>query len=258
MATKILVRFDDICPTMDYKQFQRATNLLDQYGVKPLIGVIPDCKDPDLMIEGVHEDFWEFIKELQSKGYTVAMHGVNHVFDSNARGIVTKRIGSEFAGLPFDVQVEKIKKGKEILKSHGIETDIFFAPAHSYDENTLKALSVNGFKYMSDGKSSKPYIWHGIKCVPCRAAGCPRIRNASHYTAVFHAHEWTRADKMMDYVSFENLLKFHKTKIVCFQEFSNIKSGTWMVQRVDEWFYIYITDIVKPILKQILKKINVI
>ena len=111
---------------------------------------------------------------------------------------------------------------------------------------------------MSDGKSSKPFMWHGIKCIPCRAAGCPRIRNANHYTAVFHAHEWTRADKMMDYVSFENLLKSHRTKIVCFNEFMNIKCGIKFVQRIDECFYMYYTDSIKPILKQLLKKINVL
>lgn len=91
---KILVRFDDICPTMDFAQFKRATDLLDKYEVKPLIGVIPDCKDPDLDIEKPHEDFWEFVKGLQAKGYTIAMHGYQHVFNSDHKGIVTNRIGS--------------------------------------------------------------------------------------------------------------------------------------------------------------------
>lgn len=65
--TKILVRFDDICPTMDFVQFKRATDLLDQYEVKPLIGVIPDCKDPDLDIEKPHEDLG-VCKKFASKG----------------------------------------------------------------------------------------------------------------------------------------------------------------------------------------------
>ena len=56
---KILIRFDDICPTMDYKQWNKAVEVLDKYHIKPLIGVIPDCKDPELSIESPREDFWE-------------------------------------------------------------------------------------------------------------------------------------------------------------------------------------------------------
>lgn len=112
---KILVRFDDICPTMDFTQFKRATDLLDEYGIKPLIGVIPNCIDPDLQIEKSHEDFWQFVKDLQAKGYVVAMHGYQHIFDSNHKGIVTNRIGSEFAGHSLDVQIEKIKKARLFL-----------------------------------------------------------------------------------------------------------------------------------------------
>ena len=65
---KILIRFDDICPTMDYSQFKKATDLLDKYNVHPLIGVIPECQDEELLIEEYHSDFWNYIKELEKKG----------------------------------------------------------------------------------------------------------------------------------------------------------------------------------------------
>ena len=64
----ILIRFDDICPTMDYSQFKKATDLLDKYNVHPLIGVIPECQDEELLIEEYHSDFWNYIKELEKKG----------------------------------------------------------------------------------------------------------------------------------------------------------------------------------------------
>lgn len=254
--TKILVRFDDICPTMDFTQFRRAMNLLDQYGVRPLIGVIPDCKDPDLNIENPHEDFWEFVKDLQAKGYTIAMHGYQHVFTSKHRGLVTNRIGSEFAGHPLDVQSEKIRKGKAILASHGIKTDIFFAPAHSYDENTVKALAANGFKYMSDGKSSKPYLWHGIKLLPDRDGGCPRIRRRKLYTAVFHAHEWKRADKAYGYADLQNLLLQHSEKIVMWNEFAQTKCGNFTWQRMVERYYCVYEQRMKPTLVLLKRKMK--
>ena len=72
--TCILIRFDDICPTMNWEQWAKACALLDAYGKKPLIGVIPDCKDPDLQINEAKENFWEYVRELQAQGYKIAMH----------------------------------------------------------------------------------------------------------------------------------------------------------------------------------------
>lgn len=247
----ILIRFDDICPTMDFMQFKRATDLLDENGIKPLIGVIPNCIDPDLNIEKPHEDFWKYVKELQMKGYTIAMHGYQHVFDSNHKGIVNNRIGSEFSGHSLEVQIEKIKKGKAILASHGVSTDIFFAPAHSYDENTIKALAMNGFKYMSDGKSSKPYKWHGVKLLPDRDFGCPRIRYQKLYTAVFHAHEWVRTDKAYAYRELQNLISKHAKDIVTWNEFAQVKCGCFTLQRINEKCYCIYEQHIKSVLVKI-------
>ena len=105
-----------------------------------MLGVIPDNHDPDLLIDEPRKDFGEYIRNLQNEGYKIAMHGYQHVFDVNANGIVTRKCAynhSEFAGHPYNVQYQKIREGKTILESHGIHTDVFFAPAHAYDDNTL-------------------------------------------------------------------------------------------------------------------------
>lgn len=253
--TKILVRFDDICPTMDFEQFERAIELLDKYDIKPLIGVIPDCKDPDLFIDSPHEDFWEYLKILQSKGYTIAMHGYQHVFDSKKKGIVVKRNESEFAGHSLDVQISKIKRGKEILETHGIITDVFFAPAHSYDWNTLKALAECGFRFLSDSKGYYPYDRYGIKCLPCRDSGCPRIRKSGLYTAVFHAHEWTKPEKKLNYDLLKKLLEEHKSEIVKFEEYSNIESMSFAYQRFVEIVFCLWQLYCLPYLRKIYRKI---
>ena len=38
MSVKILIRFDDICPTMDFKQFHIAENMINECLIKLLIG----------------------------------------------------------------------------------------------------------------------------------------------------------------------------------------------------------------------------
>lgn len=227
---KILLRFDDICPTMDFEQFARAKKELDKCKGKPLLGVIPVCSDSDLQIEKEHADFWEWLKQLQSEGYTVAMHGFHHVFDTEGKAILTQRKLSEFAGHSLDEQRHIIELGKKELEEHGICTDIFFAPAHSYDENTVKALALNGFKYVSDGRSDKPYVWHGVTFLPC-STGVPKMKKDGYYTAVFHAHEWVRADKKQGYDQLVDICSNHANEVVGFNEYIQQPVGDLDEQR---------------------------
>lgn len=168
---RILIRFDDICPTMDYQKWNKAMELLDEYNVKPLIGVIPECLDNEMLFEPEHDDFWTDIAFWQKKGYVIAMHGLHHIYTEKKRGLVNNANMSEFVGLPYETQFHMIAEGKRIFDEHGIKTDVFFAPAHSYDRNTIRALKANGFKYMSDGKSKKPMVRYGIICIPARNGG---------------------------------------------------------------------------------------
>ena len=244
----IIIRFDDICPTMNWTQFQRAKSLLDKNGKNALLGVIPECKDPDLAINSSKDDFWEIILALQKAGYSVAMHGLYHMFDISAKGIVTKKKQSEFAGHSYEEQYEKIKKGKDILKSHGIFTDIFFAPAHSYDDNTLKALYANGFKYISDGLSKKPYKRNGIVCLPCRSAGVPKIGGRGYYTVVIHAHEWVRPEKAQAWSEFCDIINNYSEDIISFEEFATIPLGNKLYQTIIEKCYYFWLKGFKPLL----------
>lgn len=228
--TEILLRFDDICPTMNWKQWNKAKDLLDSIGVKALLGVIPDNHDTDLLIDDPRKDFWEYIKSLQEQGFAIAMHGYQHVFDIQASGISTPLKHSEFAGHSYEVQYEKIKRGKDILLSHGIETDVFFAPAHSYDDNTLKGLAANGFKYLSDGLSCKPYVRHGILSIPARSGGIPKINNSGYYTAVIHAHEWARKDKAYAWEQLKQICETKANNIVDFETFRKRKGGNAIAQ----------------------------
>lgn len=251
MKRKIMIRFDDICPTMDWARWNKARAVLRQYNLKALIGVIPDCRDPDLQIDPPRDDFWEYVKQLESEGFAIAMHGYQHVFDSDGAGIVTRAPKSEFAGHSYQEQFEKIQKGKSILNAHGIQTETFFAPAHSYDETTLQALAANGFRYISDGKSSRPFIRKKIMCIPCKSSGCPKIGKAGYYTAVFHAHEWARPEKAYGFDQLENLCRRYHSEIVPFQEYSTRPPANGGIQRLEERIYLVYVYRIKPMLSKI-------
>ena len=141
--TRYIMRLDDACPKRDIAKWDRMETLLDKYGVKPLVGVIPDCKDPDMDYFTEDADFWTTrIASWQEKGWQLALHGYNHIFKTNCGGINPVNHRSEFAGLPYEEQKRMIADGVAILRSHGINPKVFFAPAHTFDENTIKISTL--------------------------------------------------------------------------------------------------------------------
>lgn len=184
---KIAVRLDDITPDMDWERFLRFKELLDQYQVKPLIGIVPDNRDELLKGSGTPKStewFYEYVKDLKKQGWTVAMHGYRHIYDTKKGGLFPLNHFSEFAGCPLDEQRRKLAEGRRILKEHGIETEIFMAPGHSYDRNTLKALKENGFTEITDGFGERPYKYRGMTFYPISFLLSRTFRKERGYSAM--------------------------------------------------------------------------
>lgn len=57
MGARFIVRFDDFCPTMNWTVWEAIETILDRYGIRPIIAVIPENKDPQLMVAEVNPDF---------------------------------------------------------------------------------------------------------------------------------------------------------------------------------------------------------
>ena len=217
---KIAIRMDDITPNMDWEKFNRFKALLDEYDIKPLIGVVPDNADPHLNIcESFELDFWDYVKDLQNAGWIIAMHGMSHIYTTLKGGMFPLNNFSEFAGLPYDEQLELLGYGVDIFNSHGIETDIFMAPAHSYDVNTLSALKSLGFTKITDGFGNEPYYYRGMTFYPISFKRSRTLKGGEGYsTFVYHANEMN--DK--DFESFEHLLKRNSNdnfEVISFNEY---------------------------------------
>lgn len=186
---KIAVRMDDITPDMDWERFLSFKEILDTYGIKPLIGVVPDNRDENLHRTKEADDFWEYIKELQDKGWQIALHGYQHTYTTSKGGLFPLNNFSEFAGIPFEEQRDMLRKGTEVFARYGIKTDIFMAPAHSYDKNTLKALRELGYEKMTDGFGSHPYRWQGMVFYPISFLFSRSLKKKNGYTTmVVHAN----------------------------------------------------------------------
>lgn len=212
---KITIRMDDITPDMDWDKFYRFKSILDKNGINPLIGVVPDNKDEKLRKNPVKEDFWQYICGLQQHGWTVAMHGYNHLYSTKESGLFPIGDKSEFAGLSYKKQDDMIREGKRILKSNGIVTDFFMAPSHSYDKNTLKALKKNGFYRITDGFGENPYEFNGIVFYPIAVSKSESLKSTKDGIVTFVYHTNTMNDK--DFEAFEKMLS--KGQFVSYDEF---------------------------------------
>ena len=82
---KILIRFDDIAENMNWHLMSKCEKLFDELNVKPVMGVIPNNKDKELLIYPKKENFWSIVKGWQSKGWEIAMHGYNHIYDNDTK-----------------------------------------------------------------------------------------------------------------------------------------------------------------------------
>lgn len=196
MGMKIAVRMDDITPDMNWDNFNFFLKLFEQAGISPLLGIVPDNRDRSLVCGAAQGDFYGTMKSLENKGFVLAMHGYHHVYTTKRSGLFPLNRQSEFAGVPYGKQREMLKAGREILKQNGIDTDIFMAPAHSYDRNTLKALKEAGFTRMTDGFGKMPYVYRGLTFYPISFMFSQSLRlKDGATTLVLHANTVTEAEK---------------------------------------------------------------
>ena len=60
--TGLLIRMDDIAENMNWALMDKCEKLFDKFKLKPLLGIIPINKDPDLLKFPKNDRFWERVK----------------------------------------------------------------------------------------------------------------------------------------------------------------------------------------------------
>lgn len=164
---KYIIRFDDISPYMNWKIWDQIEEILDKYDIKPIVAIVPNCKDKDIMIDDYNTDFWHRLNGWEKKGWSIALHGYTHVFESTDSGIIGINNYSEFAGISEEKQEEKIQNALEVFdQNHARRPKLWVAPAHSFDQNTLNILKKHGINNVSDSFSLYPYVDNNIFWIP--------------------------------------------------------------------------------------------
>ena len=101
------------------------------------------------------------------------------------------------------------------------DTDIFMAPAHTFDKNTLKALKKNGFRAVTDGFGEAPYIRDELVFYPIAAKRSDCFSNKEGYTTlVLHANMMNDKDCEI----LETQLEKNREKLISYSEYRNVKA----------------------------------
>jgi hypothetical protein len=212
---KFIIRLDDACPTFNFEKWNLFFKIFDKYGVKPIIAVIPNNKSESFNTINEGLDFWEEVRKWQSIGYNIAFHGYDHVYITKEKGIIgLNNKKSEFAGLSLIDQEEKLRKGQEIFNREKVNTNVFVAPAHTFDFNTLKALkSCTNVEIISDGFALQGFIEHGFKWIPMQLWG-PKKKKNGLWTLCYHPETANKKD--LD--ELEKFIQLNRENIICIDD----------------------------------------
>lgn len=213
--TGMLIRLDDITENMNWELMDRCEKLFNRYDIKPLLGVIPDNKDEELLSHKKNENFWNKVREWEKKGWEISMHGFSHIYDKSTNKKDYFKYGgqSEFYGHIYEVQKSKIENGLKKFNNEGVAIRSFFAPNHTYDLNTFKALKESGIENVIDGYGLIPYTDRGLNFIPQLFYREIFLPFGIQSTQI-HLNYWTEKD----FQNFELFLKKNKDRFISFEE----------------------------------------
>jgi len=161
-----LLRFDDLCPTVSRTRWQRFLPLIEEFGVQPILAVIPDNLDHELQLSQPDPEFWAKMRAMEAAGAAIGLHGYQHLCTGEGPSLVPLHQHSEFAGVPEETQLQWIHAGLAILRGYGLTPKIFVAPRHGFDSGTLRALGAEGIQALSDGFARLPFKRGGLTWIP--------------------------------------------------------------------------------------------
>ncbi len=218
MKARYLLRFDDICPTMNWAVWNEVEAILQRHQVHPLLAVVPDNQDLELQCAAPAPDFWERVRGWQTHGWSIALHGFQHRFVTKEAGLIGLNRFSEFAGLSASAQQERLTQALAIFQREKVVADAWSAPAHSFDQVTLQCLAAAGLRTISDGLFLLPQTdAAGFFWLPQQLSDF-RSFPFGVFTICLHTNQWDRARVR----SFEQKVIAYRARLTSLQELRSV------------------------------------
>ena len=213
--TGILIRLDDIAENMNWSLMRKCENLFEKHNIRPLLGVVSNNQDTELLSYEKNDQFWSQIRAWQKKNWEIAMHGYTHIYDKDTFKKDYFNYGgkSEFCGHSFDEQFSRIEKSLMIFKKENIEIRSFFAPNHTYDQNTFLALKKNNITNIIDGYGIMPYTKNNLNFIPQLFYKQILLPFGIQSTQI-HLNYWGDDE----FENFKDFIEKNKSKIISFDQ----------------------------------------
>ncbi len=213
--TGILIRLDDIAENMNWSLMRKCEDLFDKHKIKPLLGVVSNNQDTELLSYEKNDQFWSQVRAWKKKNWEIAMHGYTHIYDKDTFKKDYFNYGgkSEFFGHSFDEQFSRIQKSLMIFKKENIEIRSFFAPNHTYDQNTFSALKKNNIINVIDGYGIMPYSKNNLNFIPQLFYKQILLPFGIQSTQI-HLNYWSDND----FEKFRDFIEKNKSKIISFDQ----------------------------------------
>ncbi len=203
-----LLRFDDLCPTIRRTRWEQFRSLIEKFGVRPILAVVPDNQDRELQRSPADPEFWSQLRAMEAAGAAIAVHGYRHLCQSRGRSLLGLHRRTEFAGVALETQRDWICAGFRILRDQGLNPRLWIAPRHGFDRNTIRVLNDVGVEHISDGFARVPYRRYGINWIPQQLWG-PVVKTKGLWTVCIHPH----AASSNDVERLQWFLENHRTQI---------------------------------------------
>ena len=146
----VVFRFDDYSARSSTAMEEKIIELFASLNVPVTFGVIPY-----VCAGGLHNTSPQQVIPLPADKLAILRHGIkNGTVDVALHGYSHQATLSghytEFAGLDYYLQVDRLVKGKKFLEQMtGAPVTSFIPPWNKYDLNTIKALDMIGFSAIS-------------------------------------------------------------------------------------------------------------
>lgn len=192
---RYLLRFDDLCPTHSPERWRRFTPLLEEFGIRPILAIIPENRDPELAASPPDPEFWDEMRALETSGAAIGLHGYRHLCVNRGRSLVPLHRETEFAGVDPATQRIWIRRGLAILRRLGLNPTIWVAPRHGFDRATLGVLREEGIGLVSDGFARRTFVRNGLTWIP-QQLWAPETKESDLWTICLHAN--TAPDSLVE------------------------------------------------------------
>ncbi len=223
----IIFRYDDYSARSTTESERKIIEIFQSNNVSLTFGVIPFvCEDsvhdtkPQVLVPLTDEKIKILNSGFRNGILDIGLHGYSHQRVNNARK-------TEFSGIDYKTQVEKIAIGKEFLERvAGAPVRIFIPPWNKYDANTLRALEYLGFSTISALMSGVAKLNSKLNFIPQTISGLSQVRDVvktaqiisrfeNLIVVVFHAYDFEENNRRRGNITFKgfsDLLQWIKSQ----------------------------------------------